>query len=256
MLAQLVRRDGRSCGRRVLVVAVAAWALGCTPPPTVVEVHGQQGCPDGARCDATVDAVDDGEVADDVPLTPEELEAAVDEPDAEDLAALDPGHPPPGLAGGRAPIMRAVELAPAVFRPGDQLKQNSCSGWATAALATLLRARREGVDPNTIWASPAFLYGRGLSAQSIRTSCTGRLLPSGPSAACNQPAKVEYALNALVREGAAPLSAVPYDGQSCNLDVAAPPEAARYRIGGYDMIKPVRQGRTGPPRGTSGRDAG
>lgn len=162
-----------------------------------------------------------------LPPTKKMLDDAVTALDPDLIDNVDPLHAPPGSMAGEVPI-RSEQIAPPdqVLFAKSQGKQLSCSAWANAALVTLMRARREKVNPNQVWASPSYLYER--QVRDTMTNCGGGTY-------------LHHGLNTLVSEGAATLQEVPYRSATndtlCEMGSKAS-MGQLYRIGGWSRITP------------------
>lgn len=118
-----------------------------------------------------------------------------------------------------------VSLKRFVPTPGNQGRQGSCVGWATAyAARTLAEARRLSVDDRSAIAklrfSPAFVYNQ---------------VKDG---GCDRGSKIPEALNLMRTQGVVPLSAFPYDAGQCHAmpSPALAQQAGNYRIKGYSRL--------------------
>ena len=146
-------------------------------------------------------------------------------------AVLDPqaylGVPkgPPRARGDYGSLSASMSLKAFAPTPGDQGKQGSCVGWATAyAARTLAEAKRLDVGSksaiNQSAFSPSFVYN-----QIRRGDCEGGSLPGD-------------ALELLATYGVAPLSDFPYSDKSCSLrpTSAVMSLAENYRIKDYKRL--------------------
>lgn len=116
-----------------------------------------------------------------------------------------------------------------LLRAINQGQQGSCNAFANAGLVTLLRYYRERaqnpmVDPNTLWASPSYIYTRVLNGSP-----------------CNQGTAIVNALNLFARAGSASLAEQPYRSggmpmlcEPTDPDVAMAPH--QYRIGSWQRF--------------------
>lgn len=235
-----------------VVIAAAAAAAACSGGRErgPVDVDGD-GKPDGTALDTDgdgrVDAVDidgdgmpDGEDLDGdgiitvwstlgantLPPTAEQIEEAPDDLDPDLIDDVDPMHPPPASSGGQVQVGPSVVPTDGTLGAISQGVQGSCAAFTNAALATLIRAKRENTDPNKVWASPAFLYER-----QVRDTQT----------TCNEGTWIHSGLDALVREGAATETEVPYrsgnNGKLCEMGSMAA-NGHLYRVGSWEMLKP------------------
>ncbi len=132
---------------------------------------------------------------------------------------------PPLARGGYGSLPPAVSLKRFAPTPGNQGRQGSCVGWATAyAARTLAEAHRLGVENrsqiNRSVFSPAFIYN-----QIKVGSCGDGSLPS-------------KALDLMSSVGVLPLADFPYTDQSCSATPQARQTsmASQYRIKGYQRL--------------------
>jgi hypothetical protein len=116
----------------------------------------------------------------------------------------------------------SVDLSAFMPRPANQGTLGSCAAFAVAAVATAYRGQRGGVDPNTVWASPQFLYARQLK------TAMGK---------CDDGTYMDDGLATLVVEGATPHARLPYNDKMCAMDPAAE-DANEFRIGSFEALKP------------------
>lgn len=159
------------------------------------------------------------------------------------LFACNPPPPPPDtlytgslldtLVYAAAPLPDASRLPNAEEIPGSyslvpfcpkargQGKQSSCVGWATAYVGlTVLHAQRNGISPDSIAFSPAFLYNQAKVE------------------GCFSGAYIREALEIMTRQGGLPFSQFPYTTAYCD---RLPNEAERraamaFRPGGYARL--------------------
>lgn len=245
---------------RTFIILATAASLGCTPvgPSTLgpIDVHGD-GKTDGVGLDTNgdgkADAIDtngdgkaDGEDvngdgiitiwdelalgASPAPADEDEVEMPVVDPDL--LDEVDPGLTPPNSVNGEVTIASSVDLS-ANLVARDQGQQGSCSAFAIGAAATLLRAKRESANPNGLWASPAFLYER------LRKGET-------PAITCGEGTYIGYGLDALVIEGSATETEVPYGALSSKTvcaDGSTASSGHNYRVGAWQTINPPNRTR-------------
>lgn len=127
--------------------------------------------------------------------------------------------------GGTLPP--SMDLSAQFPPPGNQGNQNSCVGWAVAYALKTFQERAEeswplthgsgGIDPNRVF-SPAYVYNQINGGQ-------------------NRPTSFVDAFNLVLREGVAPLAAMPYDGDfQRQPSPAARQAAARFRIRDWQEV--------------------
>jgi len=98
------------------------------------------------------------------------------------------------------PLPEAVSLLRYAPDRGNQGQQGSCVAWSSAyAAQTILTAAATGQDPNTIRFSPSYLYN-----QIKLEGCQGSY--------------VQYAMEAMQKNGGVPLSEYPYRDDDCSRD--------------------------------------
>ncbi len=98
------------------------------------------------------------------------------------------------------PLPEAVSLLKYAPRRGDQGQQGSCVAWSSAyAAQTVLTAAATHQDPNSIVFSPSYLYN-----QIKLDGCQGSY--------------IQYAMEAMKKNGGVPLSQYPYRDDDCQRD--------------------------------------
>jgi hypothetical protein len=120
---------------------------------------------------------------------------------------------------------QAVDLSALFPKPVNQGKLSSCAAFVTAEIATAHRAKREGVSPDTVWASPQFLYARMLSHFNSM---------------CNSNTSLLTGLGSLVIEGATPNAKLPYSDMMCAMDPKLE-EGDAYRVGTFTWLSKVNR---------------
>lgn len=154
--------------------------------------------------------------------------------DPDFITALDPSNTPRNSAAGGSvnePATLAPSMGPDRLRAISQGQQGACTAFSVAAVATLVRHRREAaaapsLDANTLWASPSWIYARALR--------DGMGMCNGGTTAGN-------ALNNLVLTGAATMTEQPFRSASMpTLCEALTPDPAAaphlYRIGSHTRV--------------------
>jgi len=102
----------------------------------------------------------------------------------------------------------------------SQGSQGSCTAWACVyATTTILHAKANSKDPNSMTFSPAFVYN-----QMTKGNCTGT--------------NIALALDKLVKEGAVSLNDFPYSDKSCDKqpDSQLKQKAEKYKLRGYNRL--------------------
>jgi hypothetical protein len=117
----------------------------------------------------------------------------------------------------------SVDLSALLPKPVNQGKLSSCAAFVTAEVGTAMRAKREGVSPDTVWASPQFLYSRMLGQAN---------------STCNANTALFTGLGQLVVEGATPNAKLPYTDAMCAMDPKLE-EGDGYRIGTFTSLAKV-----------------